>query len=133
MGEPGVARTLLTDYAIAKPSSAAALADARAACREPLIAWGYSELLRDEARHATFGANAATWIIRRWPAHLRRQLWTECLAESGRAWARPRDAEAEAWACCPPRSAARLPSWILPHLQPLGISTEPANDPAVLH
>ena len=133
VGEPGVARTLLTDYAIAKPSSAAALADARAACREPLVAWGYSELLRDEARHATFGANAATWIIRRWPAHLRRALWTECLAESGRAWTRPRDGEAEALGLLPAPVGCTLPAWILPHLQPLGLTTDPANDPAVLH
>ncbi|HVV16930.1 MAG TPA: hypothetical protein VHH90_06975 [Polyangia bacterium] len=132
-GEPGVARTLLTDYAIAKPSSAAALADARAACREPLVAWGYGELLRDEARHATFGANAASWIIRRWPAHLRRQLWTECLAESARGPARPRDGEAEALGLLPAPIGCTLPSWILPHLQPLGLTTDPANDPAVLH
>ncbi len=132
-GEVGVARTLLTDYAIAKPSSAAALADARAACREPLVAWAYAELLRDEARHATFGANAAAWIVRRWPAHLRRNVWTECLAASARTLARPRVAEAEALGLLPAPTGCTLPSWILPHLQPLGLTTRPANEPAVLH
>lgn len=131
--EVGVARTLLTDYAIAKPSSAAALADARAACREPLVAWAYGELLRDEARHATFGANAAAWIIRRWPAHLRRTLWTQCLAESARAASRPRDGEAEALGLLPAPTGCTLPAWILPHLQPLGLTTRPANEPVVLH
>jgi hypothetical protein len=132
IGEAGVARTLLTDYAIAKPSWAAALADAHAACREPLIAWGYSELLRDEARHATFGANAAAWIIRRWPAHLRRAIWTECLAESGRTAPRPRDTQAETLGLLPSAVGLTLPAWILPHLHPLGLGG-PANEPALLH
>jgi hypothetical protein len=132
-GEVGVARTLLTDYAIGKPSSAAALADARAACREPLIAWGYTELLRDEARHATFGANAAAWIVRRWPAHLRRSVWTDCLAESGRAALRPRDGEAESLGLLPAPTGCTLPAWILPHLQPLGLTTRPANEPVLVH
>jgi hypothetical protein len=98
-----------------------------------VIAWGYGELLRDEARHATFGANAAAWIIRRWPAHLRRALWTECLAESGRILPRPRYAEAEALGLLPAPTGCTLPAWILPHLEPLGIATTPANDPAMLH
>lgn len=132
-GEVGVARTLLTDYAIAKPSTAAALADARAACREPLVAWGYAELLRDEARHATFGANAAAWIIRRWPAHLRRNLWTQCLAESAQLANRPRDGQAEALGLLPAPTGCTLPAWILPHLQPLGLTARPANEPVVLH
>ncbi len=132
-GEVGVARTLLTDYAIAKPSVAAALAAARAACREPLIAWGYAELLRDEARHATFGATAATWIVRRWPAHLRRNLWTECLAASAGIGLRPRVAEAEALGLLPAPTGCTLPAWILPHLQPLGLTHGPANEPAILH
>ncbi|HXJ20804.1 MAG TPA: hypothetical protein VMT03_11285 [Polyangia bacterium] len=133
VGETGVLRTLLADYAITKPSSAAALADARAACREPLIAWGYGEMLRDEARHATFGANAAAWIIRRWPAHARRALWTECLALSSRAAARARDGQAEALGLLPAPIGHTLPSWILPHLQPLGVIPHPANESALVH
>jgi hypothetical protein len=132
-GEAGVVRTLLADYAITKPASAAALADARAACREPLIAWGYGEMLRDEARHATFGANAAAWIIRRWPAHARRALWTECLALSSRAAERARDGQAEALGLLPAPIGHTLPAWILPHLQPLGVIPRPANESALVH
>jgi hypothetical protein len=132
-GEAGVARTLLADYAITKPSSAAALADARAACREPLIAWGYGEMLRDEARHATFGANAAAWILRRWPAHARRTLWTECLAQSSRGGDRVRDGQAEALGLLPAPIGHTLPAWILPHLQPLGVVSRPANESSVVH
>jgi len=132
-GEAGVARTLLADYAITKPSSAAALADARAACREPLIAWGYGEILRDEARHATFGANAASWIIRRWSPQARRALWTECLALSSRASERARDGQAEALGLLPAPIGHTLPAWILPHLQPLGVVTRPANEPTLVH
>lgn len=131
-GEEGVARTLLADYAIAKPSAAAALADARAICREPLVAWGYAELLRDEARHATFGANAAAWIIRRWPAQLRRALWTECLALSSRLAGRPRDGQAEVLGLLPAPTGCTLPAWILSHLEPLGV-TRAANEPAFVH
>jgi hypothetical protein len=131
--EASVARTLLADYAITKPSSAAALADARAACREPLIAWGYAEMLRDEARHATFGANAAAWIIRRWPAHARRALWTECLARSSRGGERTRDGQAEALGLLPAPIGCNLPAWILPHLQPLGLVARPANEPVIVH
>jgi hypothetical protein len=132
-GEAGVARTLLADYAITKPSSAAALAGACAACREPLIAWGYGEMLRDEARHATFGANAAAWILRRWPARARRALWTECLAASARAGDRVRDGQAEALGLLPAPIGHTLPAWILPHLQPLGVIPRPANQPALVH
>ena len=55
VGESALARTLVADYALGKPSSAAAFAAARAISREPLFAWAYTELLHAEARHATFG------------------------------------------------------------------------------
>jgi len=64
--EAVLARTLVTDFAIGKPVIAAAFAAARAVVREPLFGWAYTELLHDETRHATFGARAASWIIRGW-------------------------------------------------------------------
>ncbi len=91
------------------------------------MAWGYAELLRDEARHATFGANAAAWIIRRWPAHLRRSLWAQCLAESARWPSARATAEAEALGLLPAPTGCTLPRWILPHLQPLGLTAAPGQ------
>ena len=38
---------------VGKPLSAACFAAARSLAREPLLAWGYTELLHDETRHAT--------------------------------------------------------------------------------
>ena len=52
---------------------------ARRSAGEPLFAWAYTELLHDEARHATFGAKTAAWVIRRWSARQRRALWA-CVA-----------------------------------------------------
>ena len=75
VGEAALARTLVADYALGKPASAAAFAAARALSREPLFAWAYTELLHDEARHATFGAKTAAWVIRRWTGRERRALW----------------------------------------------------------
>ena len=49
--------------------------------REPLIAWAYTELLRDEARHGAFGAQAGDWVIRHWTPAQRQTLWADCLRE----------------------------------------------------
>ena len=40
---------------------------------------GAPELLHAEARHATFGAKTAAWVIRRWSARQRRALWAQAL------------------------------------------------------
>ena len=74
-----VARMLVSELALGKPVTASAFASARAVVREPLFAWAYTELLRDETRHATFGAKAAAWVIRSWSTRQRQALWTECL------------------------------------------------------
>jgi hypothetical protein len=136
-GEAALARTLIADYALGKPASAAAFAAARALSREPLFAWAYTELLHDEARHATFGAKTAAWVIRRWTARERRALWSQSLTASAQATAastsRPHDQEAESLGLLPATSDCTLPRWILPHLAPLGMHGAPANEPTLLH
>lgn len=131
-GESALARTLVADYALDKPISAAAFAAARALSREPLLAWAYTEILRDEARHATFGAKTAAWVVRRWPSRARRSLWSESLTSAHTTAPRPADPEAESLGLLPARSGNTLPRWILPHLEPLGI-TPPANQAALIH
>lgn len=134
--ETGLARTLVADFALGKPVAAAALADARAVVREPLFAWAYTELLQDEARHATFGAQAAAWVVRHWSARQRETLWATCLAaNANEALLLPRDAEAEALGFLPAPADDTLPRWILPHLAPLGMSCarSPSNDRPLVH
>ncbi|HZL17102.1 MAG TPA: hypothetical protein VFG23_05090 [Polyangia bacterium] len=132
--ERSLARALVVDYALGKPVSAAAFAAARAIIREPLLAWAYTELLHDESRHATFGARAAAWVIRRWSASEREALWTTCLAApSSVAAPRQSDPEAEALGLLPAEVDCALPRWILPHLEPLGLHPRPANDQTLLH
>ena len=137
-GEHALARTLVAEYALGKPSSAAAFAAARAISREPLFAWAYTELLHAEARHATFGAKTAAWVIRRWSARQRRALWAQALtASSAAANTRPNDEEAESLGLLPASSDCTLPRWILPHLAPLGIHSTsgslPANETRLVH
>jgi hypothetical protein len=132
--ERSLARALVIDYALGKPVSAAAFAAARAIIREPLLAWAYTELLHDESRHATFGARAAAWVIRRWSAREREALWTTCLAAPNAGSApRQSDPEAEALGLLPAEVDCALPRWILPHLEPLGLHPRPANDQTLLH
>jgi hypothetical protein len=130
-GEGALARTLVAEYALGKPTSAAAFAAARAVSREPLFAWAYTELLHDEARHATFGAKTAAWVIRRWSVRQRAALWTESLTSSAAAGTRPHDEEAESLGLLPASSDCTLPRWILPHLEPLGMQATPVpgSDP----
>jgi hypothetical protein len=132
--ETVLARTLVSEFAIGKPVTAAAFAAARALVREPLFGWAYTELLHDETRHATFGARAATWVIRSWSTQQRQALWTECLTKGAPATTpRPRDAEAEELGLLPGEIDCTLPRWILPHLAPLGIHPRPANAQALVH
>jgi hypothetical protein len=132
--EAVLARTLVTEFALGKPVAASAFAAARALVREPLFAWAYGELLHDETRHATFGARAASWVIRSWSTQQRQALWTECLTNGGPSLSpRPRDAEAEALGLLPGEVDSTVPRWILPHLAPLGIHPRPANAQALVH
>ncbi len=132
--ERTLARTLVADYALGKPVTAASFAAARALIREPLLAWAYTELLHDETRHATFGARAAVWVIRNWSAREREALWTACLAAPGPGSAtHSNDPEAEALGLLPADVDCALPRWILPHLEPLGLHPRPANEQTLLH
>jgi len=132
--ELGLARTLVSDFALGKPVTAASFAAARAVVREPLMAWAYTELLHDETRHATFGAKAAAWVVRHWTARQREALWTSCLSATPSDADRPvSDREAEALGLLPAEADDTLPRWILPHLAPLGMSSSPSNDRALLH
>ena len=132
--ETGLARTLVTDFALGKPFTATSFASARAVVREPLMAWAYTELLHDETRHATFGAKAAAWVVRHWSARQREALWTACLTAAASDLSLVRDAEAEALGLLPTDTdETLLPRWILPHLAPLGMSSRPSNDQALLH
>lgn len=132
--ETRLARTLVAEYALGKPVTAAAFAAARALIREPLLAWAYTELLHDETRHATFGARAAVWVIRNWTALEREALWTACLAApSPGAAVHSNDPEAEALGLLPADVDCALPRWILPHLEPLGVHPRPANEQTLLH
>jgi hypothetical protein len=132
--ETGLARTLVFDFALGKPMVAASFAAARAVVREPLMAWAYTELLHDETRHATFGAKAAAWVVRHWSPRQREALWASCLAvTTSDATPLLRDPEAEALGLLPAEADDTLPRWILPHLAPLGMSTHPSNDRALLH
>jgi hypothetical protein len=135
VGERALARTLVADYALGKPPAAAAFAAARAVSREPLFAWAYTELLRDEARHATFGAKTAAWVIRRWSTRQRQALWTDSLARSAAVPGRPYDKEAESLGLLPVTLDCTLPRWILPHLAPLGMhpTAAPANETRLVH
>jgi hypothetical protein len=132
--ETAVARMLVTELALGKPVTASSFASARAVVREPLFAWAYTELLRDETRHATFGAKAAAWVIRNWSTRQRQALWTECLTVGAPVRSpRLRDAEAEALGLLPGEVDGALPRWILPHLAPLGIQPRSANVTALIH
>jgi hypothetical protein len=131
--ERTLARSLIADYALGKPVSAAAFAAARALIREPLLAWAYTELLHDETRHATFGARAAVWVIRHWSEIERQALWSACLVAPRSAAAHAQDPEAESLGLLPGEVECALPRWILPHLEPLGVHTRPANDQTLLH
>jgi hypothetical protein len=133
--EGRVARTLIGEFALGKPTVAAAFASARATVREPLLAWAYAELLHDKSRQATFGAKAAAWVIRQWSPEERQALWAGCLAmaSGGGRYRLVRDPEAESLGLLPGEVECALPRWILPHLEPLGVLQRPSNDLALVH
>ena len=132
--ETSLARTLVSDFALGKPLTASSFATARAIVREPLIAWAYTELLHDETRHATFGAKAAAWVVRHWSVRQREALWASCLASTTTDLAPlVRDREAASLGLIPVESYDALPRWILHHLAPLGMSSHPSNDRALVH
>ena len=148
--ESRVARALIARFAVGESLSAACFATARATAREPLIAWAYTELLRDEARHGAFGARAGEWVIRHWSARQRQTLWADCLREmqtfeqrvGGPVTDVPRvsihrDTAAAALGLLSPQAScsavmASIPRWVLPHLARLGVVPPAANSTTAL-
>jgi hypothetical protein len=149
------ARALIAGFAVGDPLSATCFAAARSLAREPLLAWGYTELLRDEARHGQFGARAGAWVIRNWSTEDRQALWPDCVAEiealerrrgaplprsangNGHADARWRDRAAEALGVLRPEVycdalVSAIPRSVLPNLQTLRILPQPPASPALV-
>jgi hypothetical protein len=79
--ERRTARALVAGFGVGEPMSAGWFAAARRTCREPLLHWALTEVLRDEARHGAFGIDAGGWLTRHWSDAERRALWPECVAE----------------------------------------------------
>ncbi|HET6147774.1 MAG TPA: ferritin-like domain-containing protein [Polyangia bacterium] len=148
--EARLARTLIARFAVGQSLSAACFATARATAREPLIAWAYTELLRDEARHGAFGARAGEWVIRHWSAEQRQRLWADCLREmqsferrvGGPVVDAPkvtirRNTAAAALGLLSPEAScgaviASIPRWVLPHLARLGVVPPSPEVPTLL-
>ena len=150
--ESRCARALIAGFAVGDPLSAACFAAARSLAREPLLAWGYTELLRDEARHGHFGAKAGAWVIRHWTTEDRQALWPDCVAEmeslerrrggplprAANSNARWTDRAAEALGVLRPEVycdalVSAIPRWVLPNLQALRILPQPPPRPALVH
>jgi hypothetical protein len=148
--EARLARALIARFAVGQSLSAACFATARATAREPLIAWAYTELLRDEARHGAFGARAGEWVIRHWSKARRQTLWAECLREmqsferrvggpvltANQVVSRGKTAAAALGLLTPEASCgaviASIPRWVLPHLARLGVVPPSPEAPALL-
>jgi hypothetical protein len=148
--EARLARALIARFAVGQSLSAACFATARATAREPLIAWAYTELLRDEARHGAFGARAGEWVIRHWTPAQRQTLWSECLREmqtfeqrvggpvidAPPTAARGKTAAAALGLLTPAASCgaviSSIPRWVLPHLARLGVVPPSPEAPAML-
>jgi hypothetical protein len=148
--EVRLARALIARFAVGQSLSAACFATARATAREPLIAWAYTELLRDEARHGAFGARAGEWVIRHWTPAQRQTLWSECLREmqmfeqrvggpvinAPQVAARGKTAAAALGLLTPAASCgaviSSIPRWVLPHLARLGVVPPSPETPALL-
>jgi hypothetical protein len=145
-----LARALIARFAVGQSLSAACFATARATAREPLIAWAYTELLRDEARHGAFGARAGEWVIRHWSGEQRQRLWADCLREmqsfeqrvGGPVVDAPtvairRNTAAAALGLLSPEAScgaviASIPRWVLPHLARLGVVPPPPQASSLL-
>jgi hypothetical protein len=140
--ERRTARTLVAGFGVGEPMSAGWFAAARRACQEPLLRWALTELLRDEARHGSFGIEAGRWLTRGWSDAERRALWPECVAEMEnfeRMLGGP-VAASEAMASDPADRAVGILSthescaaavgaverWVLPSLAGLGVLPAPA-------
>lgn len=75
------ARLLIQGFLVGESMSAASFAVARDHASEPLAKWAYTELLRDEARHGKFGADAGAWVLEQLPQGHAATLWADCVGE----------------------------------------------------
>jgi hypothetical protein len=134
--EQRAATLLVAGFAAGEPLSAAAFAVGRRRATEPLVAWAYTELLRDEMRHGAFGARAGAWVMREWRRSRREALWPACVEEMERFEARAGGTdrasdESHRRACerlgMVSRSEVQqaivkaIPRWILPNLATLQV------------
>jgi hypothetical protein len=79
--ERRTARALIAGFAVGESMSAACFAAARRPCRQPVVRWALTEILRDEARHGSFGIQAGQWLTKAWSAADRQALWPSCVSE----------------------------------------------------
>jgi len=79
--ERRTALVLVAGFGVGESMSAGCFAAARRPCQEPLVRWGLTELLRDEARHGAFGIDVGRWLLRDWSDAERQGLWGGCVAE----------------------------------------------------
>jgi hypothetical protein len=79
--ERRTALALVAGFGVGESMSAGCFAEARRVCRQPLLHWALTELLRDEARHGSFGVDAGRWLTRNWSDAERQALWPGCVAE----------------------------------------------------
>lgn len=145
--ERRTALALVAGFAVGESMSAGCFAAARRPCRQPLVRWALTEILRDEARHGGFGIDAGRWLIRDWSDADRRALWPGCVAEMEAFERRiggpfPEDgtwtpnAEESAAGILSPRegcaAAVRaVERWVIPSLARLGVLPPPSASPAV--
>lgn len=140
--ERRTALALVAGFAVGESMSAACFAAARRPCRQPLIRWALTEILRDEARHGGFGIEAGRWLTKDWSDADRRALWPGCVSEmeaferriggpvaKDDAWTP--DAEESALGILSPHegcaAAVRaVERWVIPSLARLGVLPPPS-------
>jgi hypothetical protein len=140
--ERRTARALVAGFGVGESMSAGWFAAARRVCRQPLLRWALTELLRDEARHGGFGIEAGRWVTRHWSDADRQALWPACVVEMEdfeRRLGGPAEAD-EAPAPDPQETAVGILSphqscaaairaverWVIPALANLGVVPFPA-------
>jgi hypothetical protein len=135
--ERRTALALVAGFGVGESMSAGCFAAARQHCRQPLIRWALTELLRDEARHGGFGIEAGVWLTRDWSDAQRQALWGACVAEMEAFERRIGGpvAKDEAWRPDPQEQAVGILSphegcaaavraverWVIPSLARLGV------------
>jgi hypothetical protein len=135
--ERRTALALVAGFGVGESMSAGCFAAARRACRQPLVRWALTELLRDEARHGAFGIETGRWLTRNWSEGERRALWAGCVAEMeaferrlggpvsmDEAWT-PNPDELAVGILSPPEGCSAavraVERWVIPALARLGV------------